>query len=128
MLAALFATPSLAQGSPESSLRKKAEAMRKSLEKRGYLVQEGAYVPVDLAGLYCKGLADSCNGNNFGAPYHGYHIPNLEGQADAGGPFSFRLRRDEAIVVVGPTPPTCRLFSDAFSCTPDSTRSRTGPD
>ena len=72
VLPLLFVSPLWAQQAPEASLRGKADAMKKSLEKKGFIVKEGFYKSVNLAQLYCDGLADSCNGNNFGAPYHGF--------------------------------------------------------
>lgn len=114
VLVALFALPASAQPRGEASLQGKAESMMKYLEKKGFQVTQGAYVPVDLAALYCQGVSDSCNGNNFGAPYHGFAVPALQGQEPTGNPLYFRLRRDEAIVVVGPTPPQCRFYSYAL--------------
>jgi hypothetical protein len=61
--------------------------------------------------MYCRGWVESCNMNNHGAPYHLMVPPPLDGQAPTLSPVLFRLRRDEAIVVVGPTPPACRYYS-----------------
>ena len=110
---AVLASPAWAQQRVEASLQGKAEAMKKSLEKKGYTVAPGVYMAVDLAQYYCDGTTDSCNANNFGAPYHGYAIPAPNGPPSTDNLF-FRLRRDEAIVVVGPTPPTCRFYSYAL--------------
>ena len=111
VVAALLAFPAVTLHSAEDSWNKKAEAMKKSLEKKGFTVSPGKYQEVNLGTLYCAGLADSCNGNNFNAPYHGYLIPTLDRQPPS---FYFKMRRDEAIVIVGPTPPTCRFYSWAL--------------
>jgi hypothetical protein len=109
--AVLLAAPALAQRPEATSLREKAQQMKKSLEKKGFVVREGLYLPWDLGALYCKGWVESCNMNNHGAPYHLMVPPPLDGQAPTLSPVLFRLRRDEAIVVVGPTPPVCRYYS-----------------
>lgn len=111
VLAVILAAPSFAQEGATGSLRKKAEAMKRSLEKKGFVVKEGAFVPLDAGEWYCKGWLYSCNMNNAGAPYNTLLPPEAEGQAPTGFPAAFRLRRDEALVLVGPTPPTCRYYS-----------------
>jgi hypothetical protein len=110
-MAVALAAPALAQRPEASSLREKALQMKRNLEKKGFVVREGLYVPWDLGAAYCRGWADTCNLNNHGVPYHLMVPPPLDGQAPTQSPVLFRLRRDEAIVVVGPTPPTCRYYS-----------------
>ncbi len=97
--------------SPAESLADKAEAMKKYLEAKGFSVLPGEYVKLDFTNLFCNGMADSCNGNNFGAPYLTAKVPPLEGQSPSFAPFTFRLRRNEAVVLVGPTPPPCDYYS-----------------
>ncbi|MCP3967059.1 MAG: hypothetical protein GY718_12030 [Lentisphaerae bacterium] len=66
--------------------------------------------PIDL---YNKKIITSCNGNNAGNPYYTFKVPTpttqtienpLEGMA-------FYLCADEAIVLVGLTPPKAKYFS-----------------
>lgn len=49
-----------------------------------------------------------CVGNNPDSPYAVYMVPPLEGERP--GPFAHRLRKDEAIVQIGVTPPTSKYF------------------
>lgn len=110
----LSAVPFSAQQAGQSPLRKKAEAMKKILGNMGFDVREGLFLPLDAGEWYCKGWLYSCNMNNAGAPYHIVFLPEVPGQADTGFPAAFRMRRDEAIVIVGPTPPECRYYSYSF--------------
>mmetsp|Transcript_37505 Transcript_37505/g.45269 ORF Transcript_37505/g.45269 Transcript_37505/m.45269 type:complete len:291 (-) Transcript_37505:760-1632(-) len=49
-----------------------------------------------------------CVGNNPDSPYAVFMVPPLEGERP--GPFAHRLRKDEAIVQIGVTPPTSKYF------------------
>lgn len=82
-----------------------------NLVKKGFDVKEGEYKELDFMDLYCSGTIDSCNGNNANNRYLAAVVPPLEGQADTAFEFLFRIRRNEAIVVVGPTPPPCDYYS-----------------
>lgn len=118
---AISAGFAFAQASQENSLDGKAAALQKHLQKKGFYVKEGSYAKLDFTQLYCAGRAESCNGNNFGAPYLAGQVPGLaaqapnlcgaEGSADTFAPFAFRLRRDEAVVLVCTTPPPCQYYS-----------------
>lgn len=96
-------------------------AFRSGLEADGFVVQDGYAYPVDpIADLLDSGLGDTANANNAGQPYKVLMIPphpiDRDLPVDPGElAFSvFRIRPDEAIVYVGPTPP----LSDYFSFTP----------
>jgi hypothetical protein len=121
MLLALSTVLAFAQGTPEAVQGSKAEALENQLRKKGFHIEPGVYTKLNFSNLYCKGEADSCNGNNFGAPYLTGAIPPLtaenpnicgnEPSAKSFAPFAFRLRRDEAVVLVATTPPSCEYYS-----------------
>lgn len=101
--------------------RDRETAFRAGLEADGFLVHDGSTCPVDpIADLLDSGLGDSANANNAGQPYKILMIPPHPKERDlpidpAEQALSiFRIRPDEAIVYVGPTPPA----SDYFSFTP----------
>lgn len=92
-------------------------------EAAGWTAQEGAYVSSTMA--YCCDAGANCLGNNPSTPYGLVALPPAPGQTDADddafwmwGPIdrpglsrTFRLRGDEAIVILGEAPPTSRYFS-----------------
>ena len=83
----------------------------------GFTVQEGTYKLVDAIELCNTGIFNTCNGNNAGNPYYTYILPMAPEQtvsneaAYLGGYLNYRLRSDEAIVLVGRTPPEVMYFS-----------------
>lgn len=105
------------------------------LEERGFTVQEGRISMINVLELCSKGYLNYCFGNNAGFPYAVYILPSAPGQdpsprqeppkgydpnsADnypanldtvpAG--MTFKLRPDEAIILIGNTPPQARYFS-----------------
>lgn len=105
-----------------------------TLEKRGFLVQQGSLRYVDILKLCSEGKVDSCLGNHAGAPYASYFLPpapnqdpsegqeppvgydpdnpdNYPANIDYIGPgFTYKLRPDEAIVMIGITPPPAYYF------------------
>lgn len=84
-----------------------------ALGAQGYVVKPGSFEILDLSGC----CATSCSGNNPSSPYGAIFLPegpnqtarnaneHADGTADA-----FRLRSDEAILFVGPTPPEAKYF------------------
>jgi hypothetical protein len=96
-------------------LLEKAAALKESLKNKGYRVRGrldyNQYVELDFIKLYCDGKIDSCNGNNSTNRYLTALVPPLPTQAETDLPFLFRIRRNEAVVLVGPTPPPCDYFS-----------------
>jgi len=105
-----------------------------SLNKRGFIVQEGKFSYVDILKLCSEGKVDSCLGNNVGAPYAVCFIPpapnqdpsevqeppigynpdnpnNYPANIDYIAPgFTYKLRPDEAIVLIGRTPPPAMYY------------------
>jgi hypothetical protein len=111
------------QGSPH--------ALKMALERDGFIVQEGTFKKVDLFAMYDAGLVPSCFANNAAAPYliplvplsPGETAPTLTGagpssfitdyplvKEDKGLYMEYFLRPDEAIVLVGKTPPEVTYF------------------
>lgn len=95
-----------------------------ALAEDGFTVQEGKLETFNVIDMYNAGIIPSCYGNNAQAPYMVYKLPESPGQtapntiSDAplkpenkGLWGDYRLRRDEAIVYIGPTPPECDYLS-----------------
>ena len=78
-----------------------------ALEQDGFSIQPGVASDTDWAGLYCDGeRADAGYVNK--APYLLIQVPR---SADDPSPVeNFKLRPDEAIVLIGPTPPPVKYF------------------
>lgn len=97
---------------------------RAGLERDGFIVQEGKLELFDIIRMKDAGLVPSCLGNNASTPYMGHKLPIAPGQtipnhisdtpinpANKGLWLDWRLRPDEAIVLVGRTPPAASYFS-----------------
>ena len=89
-----------------------------NLEKDDFIVGEGESVHFDPIGKYCNDEFPNALYANYGAPYASGRIPASprlpEGAADVEDPQIepvFRLDPDEAIVLVGMTPPAEAFFS-----------------
>lgn len=106
-----------------------------TLKKRGFIVQEGELRYIDILNLCSEGKVDSCLGNNAGAPYAACLLPPAPNQNPSEGQeppigynpanpnnypanieyvapgFTYKLRPDEAIVLIGRTPPPAYYFS-----------------
>jgi hypothetical protein len=86
-----------------------------ALEHDGFSVQPGVVSVTDWAGLYCLGQRTNAGYVNK-APYLLIQVPK---SADDPSPIeNFQLRPDEAIVLIGPTPPPVKYFGyNAFLAT-----------
>lgn len=106
-----------------------------NLEERGFIVQEGKLLYVDILKLVSLGLIDTAFANNAGAPYASYLLPpapnqdpspgqkppkgynpnnpnNYPANVEYGWPGTYyKLRPDEAIILIGKTPPPAQYFS-----------------
>lgn len=106
-----------------------------TLEERGFIVQEGELKYIDILKLVSEGVVDNAMGNHAGAPYSPVLIPPAPNQHPSEGQkppigytpddptnfpanlnyvapgFTFKLRPDEAIVLIGQTPPPAVYFS-----------------
>jgi hypothetical protein len=112
----LALSPAILPELTHAGLLSKARAMRMTLQDKGYRVRgqidTSHFAKFDISKLYCQGTLPSCNGNNFNAPYLVAEVPQLPGQAAPSlVPYSFRLRGNEAVVLLGPTPPPCDYYS-----------------
>jgi hypothetical protein len=93
------------------------ELFLSSLQGRGFDVQEGKYLLVDAIDLVNRGIINTANGNNSGNPYYAYILPLAPGQsypnevALEGGYLNYRLKANEALILVGATPPETMYFS-----------------
>jgi hypothetical protein len=86
-----------------------------ALEEVGFTVQAGVLDEPDLES--CCEPGGFCSGTNPTSPYGQLRLPPGPGQTaenpgtDAEGRSSaFRLREDEAVIVFGRTPPSCRYY------------------
>lgn len=83
-----------------------------ALEKDGFTVQEGQIIPIDVLSLCCAGQIPTCLGFNPIAPYKSVRLPKAPGQTTASSfPWVFRLGANEAVILVGRTPPPMAYFS-----------------
>lgn len=92
-------------------------AFTTGLAADGFLVGSGQAVRIDASEMVDQHAIDSAAGNNAGQPYKVFSVPNRAGTPDdpaARDVRAFRLREDEALVYLGPTPPP----GDYFSFTP----------
>jgi hypothetical protein len=86
------------------------------LADRGYVSQPGTEFLADFEARYCEGDLFSALWANPQSPYIVFLMPEVPGQAPntnllGGSSASWRLREDEAIVVIGRTPPPEAYFS-----------------
>jgi hypothetical protein len=106
-----------------------------TLEESGFIVQEGKLTYVDILKLASEGKVPTCFGNNANAPYAVLTLPPAPNQDpseeqepsigyDPNNPnnypaninvilpgATFKLQPDEAIVLIGQTPPPAYYFS-----------------
>lgn len=111
------------------------QAFISNLENSGFIVQEGQLNYVDILKFASEGLVPSCFGNNANAPYAVLTLPPAPNQDPSLGQeppigyqpnnptnapaninlilpgATFKLRPDEAIVLMGLTPPPAYYFS-----------------
>jgi len=82
------------------------------LDQGGFVVQSGKIVQAFPLEYLASRYAPDANGNNAQNPYLVFLVPPAPGQAFSNNyPFSYRLREDEVLLLVGTTPPACAYFS-----------------
>ncbi|MBV9490655.1 MAG: hypothetical protein JO069_13175 [Verrucomicrobia bacterium] len=104
------------------------EALKQALEADGFVVQNGKFKVIPLFDMYDAHIVPSCFGNNISTPYVLPMVPLAPGQTadnlpipnpitdyplvpeDQGLYYEYFLRPDEAIVLVGKTPPSLAYF------------------
>jgi len=103
-----------------SSLKEKATAFRNHLSNNGYTVRDGfmTFFFKEDCELYLN-KTGTCYGNNPGTPYGLYQLPHIPGEEtidlvpdyeNDGYGLEIRIRSDEAIVLMGITPPKAKYF------------------
>lgn len=115
------AAPAGADAGPESGAGGSASgsddggplALAAAFDARGFTVGAGSFEFLDMAGC----CATNCSGNNPSSPYAAIHVPPAPGQTAPnetargdGLASSFRLRQDEAVVLLATKPPPARYF------------------
>lgn len=99
-------------------------ALKEALESDGFTIQEGQVVLIDVLALCCAGQINSCLGFNPIGPYKVVRLPSAPGQIiPSSFPWVFRLGVNEAVILVGRTPPPVAYFSyDPYVMTRQSDR------
>ncbi len=81
------------------------------LNRDGFEVRSGEITHADPTQLVCGGLSVSGWYNNVGAPYLQVNLPPAPEETVTLAPEVYRLREDEAVLLVGWTPPPVVYFS-----------------
>jgi hypothetical protein len=89
-----------------------AAQVASAIQDSGYTVRMGEankQFPVQ----YClTGYTSNANGNNVGVPYFGIQLPPPPGMDSLFSiPLNYNIRSDEAVILIGKTPPKCKYFS-----------------
>jgi hypothetical protein len=84
----------------------------KRLEQHGYLVSQAGINHTNAIDICNAGYTTNCQGNNAGYAYIVVNMPPAP-TFDTLNNFTivFNLRNDEAILMIGKTPPKCKYFS-----------------
>ncbi len=85
------------------------DVLRASLAADGFTVADGSFSEVDIS--VCCDPGNSCYGNNPASPYLTAKVPPAPGQVVGNdSPDTFRFQSDEALLLVGTTPPPAAYF------------------
>jgi len=88
------------------------DELKTKLQDQGFTILEGQLSKFDLVTICCAGQTPTCMANNAGAPYMTLQLPKSPSQTVENiMPWGFRLAPDEAIVLIGKTPPPMAYFS-----------------
>jgi hypothetical protein len=78
----------------------------------GYTAVEGSAIHIDTAKMCCDGVLPTALFFNRSAPYVAFSVQNMHSTVPQFRELPvFQLRADEAIVVIGRTPPVAKFFS-----------------
>ncbi len=89
-----------------------AAAVAKSLAGSGYLVNQGSINLTSAINICNAGYSINCQGNNAGFPYLVMNTPPSPSFDTLNNmTIVFNLQSDEAILLIGKTPPKCKYFS-----------------
>ncbi|MEU8513970.1 hypothetical protein AB0C76_20625 [Kitasatospora sp. NPDC048722] len=118
--------PAHGHPSPPGDTGRQVERFKHQLAKSGYVSQSGSAGVFDLNRRYCEGALFSGMWPNPQSPYIVTNLPEVPGQVpNTNPPVTWRLRQDEAIVMIGTTPPPEEYFS--FDLTNVKGSLHTGP-
>jgi hypothetical protein len=81
------------------------------LQADHFSVTTGGMFRPPVVDLACAGLLSSCNGNNATNPYMVASVAPVGYEWPETPPLGFLMRQDEAIILVGSTPPPVSYFS-----------------
>ncbi|MBF0497851.1 MAG: hypothetical protein HQK58_14965, partial [Deltaproteobacteria bacterium] len=120
-LVLLIMTPGFSQAgsngsadvSPDNALvsQGRVTAFKAALDADNLKIAQGRLIPPATLDLACQGVIISCNGNNSSNPYMIASVPPVGYTTTENPPLSFYMRPDEAIVIIGRTPPPVSYFS-----------------
>jgi hypothetical protein len=89
-----------------------AAEVASAFQESGFEVRMGEankQFPVEFC---LAGYTPDANGNNVGVPYFGIQMPPPPGQDSLFSvPLMYNVRADEAVILIGKTPPKCTYFS-----------------
>ena len=89
-----------------------AAAVATAFQNSGFTVRMGEankQFPIEFC---LTGYTPNANGNNVGVPYFGIQLPPPPGQDSMFSvPLMYTVRSDEAVILMGKTPPKCKYFS-----------------
>lgn len=109
----LSATVGIAAANPTGSALDNVPRFLDKINKAGFSSQEGEFIYFDLIKQVCKGgIYFSAMGNNpWPNAYFFLKMPNpKELNYELPYPFVYQMKQDEAIVLIGQTPPPVRYF------------------
>lgn len=112
MFAAVFGCATLGFGQQCGQNPGSVDKFKDNLARDGFLVRDGRAQKFDPVQNYCAGLLPNALYGNKGAPYVAALVPDSpRGEAPTPLPPEFRLAPDEAVVMIGLTPPSEQYFS-----------------
>ncbi|MBN1997499.1 T9SS type A sorting domain-containing protein [candidate division KSB1 bacterium] len=89
-----------------------AKNLETVLSQKGYIVQQGSINLANAIEFCSAGYSPDCNGNNANFPYLVIQSPPCPAIPFVYSiPITFSMRPDEAIIIIGRTPPQCAYFS-----------------
>jgi hypothetical protein len=85
--------------------------LKAALAAAGFVTRAGCLFHPEVLELACAGVLTSCNGNNATQPYMVASLPPVGYTPLENPPLGFFMRPDEAVLIVGRTPPPAAYFS-----------------
>lgn len=111
-IAAAFISATVAFGSNGVQTLGSTDRFVAKLEQNGFMVTYGTAIHFDPIGQYCTGNLPNALYANDGAPYAAAVVPDSpRGEAPTPLTPEFRIAADEAVVLIGWTPPEEKYFS-----------------